>query len=708
MATIKDIAREAGVSHATVSNVLNRKGNVSAKRIKLVLDAAEKMGYRVNEAASALRGGGAQSMAVIMPDIAGTAYADLYLSICREAKKNGYSVVLRLTENVPQKEKQAVQEVLSLRAKCVVVITCLPDIEDCYAPLIHEGIEVLFALRGAQKNHPYAEFDGEKVVQALTKQVMKDGSAQHIALMTDVIVSEAQRIFVTQLSDALTDAMGCTVYVSESCQVEYSKRAFGIFERADVDTVITTREEMARAVQAVGQKLDKQIRIYTLGADRLLGYRGISVCALDYCALGTKIAAMLTNEDRPRHSIMEPVKGFLPSYQGPQVIKKTTLSMLTADTPAALALERLLPCLHKETGIDLHMDIRPSRLVRDAFTREEQIAAYDLVRIDLGLIDYWAKSLLLPLDETAVDSDMLDRLLPGVAEEYGEIDGIRYAMPFDPGCHLLFYREDIFDNIHYQRSYFERFRKKLEIPRNMNDYRQVAGFLDAISRSEGMRWRGCIMTGRLGETLSALLELSDQEQCTAISQRDLVTYVERQKQLLQYALIVGGGSWNEAMSRFASGEGALMIAHINYAGHLRDHPLASASGRTGYAQQPGTRAFLGGGSLGVVRRTRHAKEASVVLRWLAGKETSSLMALLSGCAPWKEAYERQELLDIYPWLPAVREGLIGGTRRRLFALKPGSTHEKNIEVQIADLCASAVAGTLSCAQAAERINRLIR
>ena len=44
MPTIKDIAREAGVSHGTVSNVINGRGNVSVEKIRLVWQAAEKLG----------------------------------------------------------------------------------------------------------------------------------------------------------------------------------------------------------------------------------------------------------------------------------------------------------------------------------------------------------------------------------------------------------------------------------------------------------------------------------------------------------------------------------------------------------------------------------------------------------------------------------------------------------------------------------------
>ena len=76
MATIKDIAREAGVSQGTVSNVLNGKGNVSSDKILLVERAAAKLGYTINQRAKTLRKGSSNLLAVILPNIYDQCYTD--------------------------------------------------------------------------------------------------------------------------------------------------------------------------------------------------------------------------------------------------------------------------------------------------------------------------------------------------------------------------------------------------------------------------------------------------------------------------------------------------------------------------------------------------------------------------------------------------------------------------------------------------------
>mgnify|MGYP002509161236 CR=1 FL=1 len=81
MPTIKDIAREAGVSHGTVSNVLNKTGKVSIEKIRLVEEAAKRLGYVPNAQAQALRQGTPDAIAVILPVIGAEKMA-IFFQLC--------------------------------------------------------------------------------------------------------------------------------------------------------------------------------------------------------------------------------------------------------------------------------------------------------------------------------------------------------------------------------------------------------------------------------------------------------------------------------------------------------------------------------------------------------------------------------------------------------------------------------------------------
>lgn len=67
--SIKDIARLAGVSVATVSRVINQNGRFSKETERKVLDIIEQYNYRPNELARGLRVHKTQVIGVIVPDI---------------------------------------------------------------------------------------------------------------------------------------------------------------------------------------------------------------------------------------------------------------------------------------------------------------------------------------------------------------------------------------------------------------------------------------------------------------------------------------------------------------------------------------------------------------------------------------------------------------------------------------------------------------
>ena len=101
MATILDVAKLAGVSQGTVSNVLNGKGNVSSEKIRIVEEAARKLGYTINEQARILRKGAGKIIGVILPTVECRQYREFFNSLKYYADGHGYSTELYLSNNSP-------------------------------------------------------------------------------------------------------------------------------------------------------------------------------------------------------------------------------------------------------------------------------------------------------------------------------------------------------------------------------------------------------------------------------------------------------------------------------------------------------------------------------------------------------------------------------------------------------------------------------
>lgn len=93
-ATIKDIARVAGVSTATVSRVINNLGGYNEETEKKVIAVAKELGYRKNENARSLVQKSTNTIGVIMPDVATSFYGDIIRGIEDTSYAHGYSVIL--------------------------------------------------------------------------------------------------------------------------------------------------------------------------------------------------------------------------------------------------------------------------------------------------------------------------------------------------------------------------------------------------------------------------------------------------------------------------------------------------------------------------------------------------------------------------------------------------------------------------------------
>ena len=83
MPTIKDVAKEAGVSIATVFNIMNNKASVSEETYQKVYEAIEKLDYKPNMLARNLKSNGVKFLGVIVPTFLGI-YQDILEGIQRD------------------------------------------------------------------------------------------------------------------------------------------------------------------------------------------------------------------------------------------------------------------------------------------------------------------------------------------------------------------------------------------------------------------------------------------------------------------------------------------------------------------------------------------------------------------------------------------------------------------------------------------------
>ena len=131
--TIRDVAREAGVSVTLVAFVMNAKMGkdgrldcpVNPDTAERVLQVAKRLGYRRNNAAASLRSGRSHSIAVIVSDIANPFYAEICRNIENIAYKDGYTVIFASSEESPQKLSHLVETMVGYNVEGLIVAPCL-------------------------------------------------------------------------------------------------------------------------------------------------------------------------------------------------------------------------------------------------------------------------------------------------------------------------------------------------------------------------------------------------------------------------------------------------------------------------------------------------------------------------------------------------------------------------------------------------------
>jgi LacI family transcriptional regulator len=122
MSTIRDVAREAGVSTTTVSHVINRTRRVDPATAAKVADAIDRLGYRPNALARSMRRGRTHTVGLVLPDIANPFFGDLARALEDALFEAGYSAIICNSDGDGEKESRYVDVLRSKQVDGMLLI----------------------------------------------------------------------------------------------------------------------------------------------------------------------------------------------------------------------------------------------------------------------------------------------------------------------------------------------------------------------------------------------------------------------------------------------------------------------------------------------------------------------------------------------------------------------------------------------------------
>lgn len=159
--SLSDIAKALNVSKATVSFVLNGKGdqfNISKEKQRLVQEKAKEMQYVPNFFAKSLRQGETNTIGLVLADISNPFYGELCKIIQEELHSIGYNTIIVNTNDDQELEKSLMRSLIQ-RNIDGIIISPINKIEDLIPILNETHIPVVFADRPGDENADFIGVD---------------------------------------------------------------------------------------------------------------------------------------------------------------------------------------------------------------------------------------------------------------------------------------------------------------------------------------------------------------------------------------------------------------------------------------------------------------------------------------------------------------------------------------------------------------------
>jgi LacI family transcriptional regulator, galactose operon repressor len=242
MVSIKQIAKQVGVSPATVSNALTGKGRVSPKMIDRIQAVAKELGYRPSIAGRALQNGQTGILGLVMPDLTNPLFPRIAQHLSAAADQRGLGILIADSRGRGEEQVQALRRLVDRGVDGLLVVPqkgTSPDPQLVPTVVINTASD--------PQNTVSADHAGGG---RLVAQHIADQGHRKVVILGGDPVSEVQRDRIAGMKSAFSDSVELQVLWGETGLTEIvtlvADGATAIMTTSDL-TALTAQSHLTRA-----------------------------------------------------------------------------------------------------------------------------------------------------------------------------------------------------------------------------------------------------------------------------------------------------------------------------------------------------------------------------------------------------------------------------------------------------------------------------
>lgn len=719
MTTLKDVAKLAGVSIATVSYVINGTKSIKQETKMRVLDAIEQLNYIPNTSARKLREVKQNEIGIIFPHMDDPYYSEILKGIFFDAEEQDYSISVAFSYNHPKKEQKIIQEFIGRNICGLLIVTCQPNNTDFFQnSIIRYNIPTVFIdhmPHGLDVN--FLSFDNYSTIYSLTKKLLEQGY-QKIALFTGdtEILGEYEclQAFTNAHEEKETEV---DYRLIKSCDMTKESAFIHLMNmlKDNVPQAILSSSEvittgLTEALKLCHIQIPEEVLVVTLGIEcwNSSNYHpGILYTSRRAYTLGREcMQVLIQNIHQPEffektfmlhhdhfdsHTMVIP-----PPHKQPSIVpKKQRLRIAATALPTIHALELVakdFSILHDVEISFTYTSLRDLHKLICSDSKKEK-GDFDIYLFDTSWLTYLSQEkCLMDLTDILLSPAFDTRHINKKNMNNANYRNRQYGLPIVGGTNLLFYRKDIFEDLSVKREFQKQHHLPLRPPKTWTEFNGIARYFTREYNPDSPTKFGTAITGSVDEEM--FLELivrlwaygggffDHNNRFIINSQANIKGF----QSMLDTCNYISGDpftqSRQQSFQQFANGDISMVLSFTEYASELKEFLSSDAILKIGYSTMPGGIPANVGWHLGVSQTTEHLDIIVKFFKWLCDKNISYYMTILDGQSVMDYPYHNHELLKLYPWLEITEEG-ISLSRSRLYPYKKNSTSLPSYQLETA-------------------------